>query len=111
MQAGRLRERIAFQRRTESLDGYGEDQGAWTAIVSNWPADVSPLFGREFFASQQTQSDISVRIVCRYSSEISGVTVKDRIQHGATYYDIRSIINVNSRNRELQFMCTQHSIS
>lgn len=110
MRAGRLNQRIAFQRRTESLDGYGEDRGTWSALATVW-AGVEPVSGREYFASQQTQSDVTTKIVCRYSSEVSGVTVKDRILHGTAYYDIRSIIDVNSRGKELQFMCTQHSIS
>lgn len=110
MRAGRLREVISFQRRTESLDGYGDDRGTWTDLATV-RAQVEPLTGREFFASQQTQSEVSVRVVCRYSPDIAGVTVKDRIKHGDVYYDIRSIINVNSRNTELQFMCTHHSIT
>lgn len=111
MRAGKLRERITFERRLPTLDGYGEEQGEWSALVSNWPADVSPLIGREYFASQQTQSDTTVPIVCRYASEISGVTVKDRIKHGSIYYDIKSIIDVNSMHRELRFMCVQHSVT
>ena len=109
MRAGRLRQRITFQRHTQSLDGYGENVGTWSDLVTVW-AGVEPVSGREFFASEQVQSDVTTLVVVRYSSEVFGVFVTDRIQHGANYYDIRSIIDVNSRGEELQFMCAKHSI-
>lgn len=109
MRAGRLNQRVTFQRRAATVDGYGEQADTWTAIATV-AAGVEPISGKEFFTAQQVQSDISTRIVCRYSSEVSGVTTADRILHGSVEYDIRSVINVNSRNKELQFMCTVHSI-
>ncbi len=109
MRAGRLREIVTFQRRSTAQDGFGEQSKDYTDLATVWGA-VEPLSGREFFAAQQVQSDVSVRVTCRYSSAIAGVTEKDRIQHGAVFYDIRSVIDVDSRHRELQFMCTKHSI-
>lgn len=106
MKAGRLRERISIQRRVNSLNDFGESKGVWTTLVDTWAA-VAPLAGREFFNAQQVQSDVTTRIVCRYQSALSTVTPKDRIQHGADVYDIRSVIDLDSRHRELQFMCTR----
>jgi SPP1 family predicted phage head-tail adaptor len=108
MRAGRLNQRITFQRRTETLDAYREDTGTW-ANIATVSAAVEPVNGREFFSALQVQSSITTRVVCRYSSEVSGVTTKDRILHGSDYYDIESILNVGSRNKELHFMCVQHS--
>jgi SPP1 family predicted phage head-tail adaptor len=108
MRAGRLNQRITFQRRTETLDAYREDTGTWADLVTIY-AGVEPVSGKEFFSALQVQSDISTRIVCRYSSDVSGVTTKDRVSHGSNYYDIVSILNVGSRNKELQFMCIEHS--
>jgi SPP1 family predicted phage head-tail adaptor len=106
MKAGRLRDRISFQRLANNQNDYNESKGVWTALTETWAA-VEPLGGREFFSAQQVQSDITTRIVCRYASALADVTPKDRIQHGTVYYDIRSVIDVDSRHRELQFMCTQ----
>jgi SPP1 family predicted phage head-tail adaptor len=108
MRAGRLNQRITFQRRTESLDAYREDVGSWTDIVTVSGA-VEPINGREFFAALQVQSNITTKVIIRYSSDVSGVTTKDRISHGSNIYDIAAILNVGSRNKELHFMCTQHS--
>lgn len=107
MKAGRLREHISIQRRASSLNNFGESKGVWTTLADTWAA-VEPLAGREFFSAQQVQSDVTTRIVCRYSSALADVTPKDRIAHGAVVYDIRSVIDVDMRHRELQFMCTQH---
>jgi SPP1 family predicted phage head-tail adaptor len=106
VRGGRLRERITIQRRSNSRNEYGEEN-LWTDIATVW-AGVEPLSGREFFTALQAQADVTTRIVCRYASEIASVTPKDRIKHGAVYFDIRSVIDPQNRHRELQFMCTQH---
>lgn len=108
MRAGRLNQRITFQRRTESLNAYREDAGTWSDIVTV-SAGVEPVSGKEFFSALQVQSDVTTRVVVRYSSDVSDITTKDRIEHGSNYYDIESILNVGSRNKELHFMCVQHS--
>lgn len=109
MRAGRLHDRVTFQRRTESLDAYREDTGTWSDVATV-AAAVEPLRGKEFFNALQVQSDITTLIIVRYSSDVSGITSKDRIVHGSDTYDIAGPpINVNSRNKELQFMCIKHS--
>lgn len=108
MRAGRLNQRITFQRRTETLDAYREDTGEWEDLVTVY-AGVEPVAGKEFFAALQVQSDITHRILVRSSSDVSGITTKDRVSHETNLYDIQSILNVGSRNKELQLMCIQHS--
>ena len=60
------------------------------------------LNGREFFAASTTLSEITTRIRVRYRPDL---TVIDRINHGGTLYDITSIINPRSGDRELVLMC------
>jgi SPP1 family predicted phage head-tail adaptor len=108
VKAGRLRERIEFQRRDSALNEYGERVQVWRFLASEMAA-VEPLAGREFFTALQTQTDISIRIVCRYSETVSQVTAHDRIVHNGMVYDIRHPpIDPNMRHRELHFMCTRH---
>lgn len=108
MRIGRLKKRVMFQRKAETLDAYGENVGGWSDLVTV-SAAVEPIAGREFFAAMQVQNDVTTMIICRYSSAVSGVSTKDRIVFGTNTYDINSIINVRSENREIQFMCVQHS--
>lgn len=108
VKAGRLRERVQFQRRTQNLNDFGEPLQVWSTLADEW-ASVEPLSGREFFTALQSQSDITVRVVCRYSSAVAAVKPQDRIVHGDTVYDIRHPpIDPKMEHRELHFMCTQH---
>jgi SPP1 family predicted phage head-tail adaptor len=108
VKAGRLRERVEFQRRSSKLNEYGEPKQVWTVIATQWAA-VEPLAGREFFTALQTQSDISVRVICRYSTALAEVKAQDRIVHGDVVFDIRHPpIDPQMRHRELHFMCTRH---
>lgn len=108
MRAGRLHQRVTFQRRAAGENAFGESSGNWEDVATVW-AGVEPIKGREYFAAQQTLSEVTAMIVCRYSSELSGITARDRIVHGSAVYDIKAPpIDVGSRHKELQFMCTQH---
>lgn len=107
MKARRPRERVTFQRRSIRRNDFGEDIDAWSDIASTW-ASVEPLSAREFFLALQSQSDITLRVRCRYSATLAAVTTKDRIAHGARRYDIRSVIDPGNRHRELELLCTQH---
>lgn len=106
VKGGRLRERVTFQRRSSTRNDFGEET-RWRDLTTVW-AGIEPLSGREYFNALQVQADVSTRIVCRYSSELSDVTPKDRIKHGSTVYDVRSVIDRGNRHRDLEFMCTLH---
>lgn len=107
MRAGKLRERIAIERRSKSENDYGENKKQWLTVAETW-GSVEPISGREFFSALQVQSDVTTRITCRYESALATVTPRDRIRHGSVIYDIKSVIDVDMRHRELQFMCTRH---
>lgn len=109
MKIGPLRHRVTFQKRSKSLNNYRESQDSWEDIAETW-ASIEPLTGREFFTALQTQSDVNVRIICRYSRVISGVKAQDRILYGSTKYDIRHPpIDKDMKHHELHFMCTVHA--
>jgi SPP1 family predicted phage head-tail adaptor len=109
MQAGRLRHRIALQRKTAGSPqrtGSGAPDAAWTTVATV-SASIEPLRGKEFTDSLAVQSSVSVRIRIRYSSEIAGVDASWRALHGSTVYSIEAVINPDVRNAELQLMCSQ----
>jgi SPP1 family predicted phage head-tail adaptor len=109
MKAGSLQKLVKFERRANSLNAYRESKDKWTPITTAW-ASIQPLSGRESFFALQAQSDVNVRIVCRYSSALAAVKAQDRIVYRDKTYDIRhEPINKNMQNRELEFMCTVHA--
>jgi SPP1 family predicted phage head-tail adaptor len=100
---GKLRHRITIEQVDETQDAGGEMLGNWSvyAIVQ---ASIQPISGREYFAAQSTQADVTHRINLRH---LTGVTPKMRVKYGSRIFDILSVINVDERNRELQLMCRE----
>ncbi len=105
MRSGKLRHRIIIQQKTATRGTFGEEIETWTTYHSCW-AEIDPPKGREFFASQQKQTDVTVRIVIRYKS---GITTKMRVKFGTRIYDINAVIDPDERhNRGLILECTEH---
>lgn len=106
MRAGRLCHRVELQRASESLVN-GAVQKTWATIATVW-AEVAPLAGREFFASQQVQSDISHRITMRYIPGVN-LTPADRVKFGTRIFDISAVLNIGERNKEWSIQAVEHS--
>lgn len=111
VEAGRLRHRVTLQRRVESQGSTGEVTWTWQDEDVVWAA-VEPIQGREFFASQQVQAEVTTRIRIRYRPNIDA---KMRVKHvtdagspgAVVYYGIEAVINPKHRRRELQLMCRE----
>jgi SPP1 family predicted phage head-tail adaptor len=103
MRAGPLRHRIAIERVTETRDTDGSAIETWSTYATV-QASIEPISGREYFAAQSTQADLTHRIVMRY---LSGIIPKMRVKYRSRIFDILSVINVEERNRELQLMCRE----
>lgn len=98
MRAGRLRNRIELQRVSETLVN-GEPVQTWTTLATVWAA-VEPLAGRQFFAAQQTQAQVTHSIRIRWSRDWT-LGPKDRVKFGERLFDIVAVLNIEERNQEL----------
>ncbi|HRC61626.1 MAG TPA: phage head closure protein [Dehalococcoidia bacterium] len=111
MRAGRLRNRVVIQRRTGAVNAFNEPTDTWSALATVW-AGIEPISGREYFAAQQVQSELTHRVTIRY---LEGVTPKDRVAwtdpatQATRYFDIRAVIDRDERHREQQLMCVEHA--
>ena len=101
MDGGSLRHRVVLQTPTVTQNAYGEPVQSWSTIVTVW-ARVEPTSGKERFAAMQQQSEIDHRIVCRYQSALSTLAADDRATWNGKTFDIKSVINTDERNIELQ---------
>lgn len=101
MRAGKLRHRVTIQRAVEVQNDFGEVVTTWVTVGQAW-ASVEPLRGREYFQAEGTQAETSTRIRMRYRN---GIMPKMRVVHGSTVYDIESVMDVETRGRELELMC------
>ena len=100
MRAGALRHKIVIQEPTETQDSVGGPDATWSTFATVW-ASIEPLNGRELFAAQQINAEITARIRIRY---LSGVIPKMRVSFGERIFEILSVINLEERNREMELM-------
>jgi SPP1 family predicted phage head-tail adaptor len=103
MRAGRLRHRLVLQSQTETRDAHGAAVIAFTTEATVW-GGIEPLSGREYFAQQQIQNEVSVRIVIRF---YSGLDESWRVVNNGKVYSILSVINENERDRMMTLMCSK----
>jgi len=103
MKPGKLNKRIIIQQTTMTQNGYGEPIDSWSTFATVW-ASLEPVQGREFWAQQQVQSEVTIRIRIRY---FSGVTSAMRILYGSRIFTIQSVIDVQERHVEMQLMCSE----
>lgn len=102
MEAGELRHRITLLNPADELDGTGQP-----ASYSDWAtvwAAVNPLSGRDLFAAQQLQSEVTHRVKIRYRA---GVNSAMRVRFGTRIFEIDSVIDPEERHEELHLMCTE----
>lgn len=101
MRAGTIGQRVLLERLEQGQNEYGEPFSTWAPLFTAWAA-VEPLVGREFIAAQAALSEVSTRVTMRYRP---GVTSADRVTHEGRVYNVVSVIDYRSANRELVLMC------
>ncbi len=103
MRAGRLRHKVVIQKTTEDRTDSGETTNTWSTHATVW-ASIEPLNGREYFQAQQETAVVNTRIRIRH---VDGIVPKMRVLHGARVFDIKAVIDVNERGREIVLMCEE----
>ncbi len=82
----------------------------WGTAATIWGAVESLsgiLPGREFYDSALINSEVSSRIVIRYTSDIKP---NYRIVFGSRTFQIKSVIDIDERNKEMNVMVTEEVI-
>lgn len=110
MRAGFLRHRVTIQRYELVVDEYGAPlrgesrKELWKDVATVW-ASVEAVSGREFFASQQVQSEVTHKVTIRFRP---GVAADMRIVHGGKVFGIVAPLPDN-RGTRLVLMCREVS--
>lgn len=104
---GKMRHRITFQRFDGTRDGFGDpldtaDQH-WCDVATRWAA-IDPISGREFYAAEQSQSEVSHKVRVRY---LPGITTDMRILWQGRRLKILSVIDWEERHESLLLMCKE----
>jgi SPP1 family predicted phage head-tail adaptor len=90
MRAGKLRQRIDFQKPVFTQDPVsGEMIKDWIDVWIKVPASVEPLSAREFISAADTQAEVTARIGIRSRA---GVNSTMRIIHRGKVYNIEGVL-------------------
>lgn len=105
--AGKRRHRVTFQRFTGVQDGFGDplyrEDANWEDVATVW-ASLNPVSGREFYAAQQSQSEVSHKLDCRYRA---GLDTAMRVCLGSRRFQIVSILDWEERHESLLILCKE----
>ena len=107
MSIGERRHRVVFQSATYTPSATGEPVPSWTTLCTSW-ALVQPMKGRQMFAAQQVQADVSTRIVTRNRTALASLSPGDRATWNGHTYDIKAVIPRDHRMHELEILAEEH---
>ena len=103
MRAGALRHQIIIQSVAETPDASGSPE-VWSTFATV-SAAYEPQSGKESMTEDQEQATLTTRFRIRY---LSGVTAKMRISFDSRIFDIRSIVDVGGRQKQLHILCGEN---
>jgi SPP1 family predicted phage head-tail adaptor len=103
MDIGKLNKRITIEQPSTAQDAAGGLSPTWSTFAQVWGA-VEPLAGYKLFAAQQADAGVTGTVRIRY---LAGVLPNMRVNYNGRYLYIKSIINTNERNEELQLLYSE----
>ena len=108
MDIGSLNRRVTVQQRSTALDAFGQALNTWLDVVTVWAA-ISASGGNEKLHTLQVNEEVSQRVTVRYQPAFPDSTTIDgwRIKFGTRLLNIQYAINLNERNRTMQFYCSE----
>ncbi len=108
MSAGKLNRRITIQRRSATLDDYGQESAGWTDIATVW-ADVRPIGGREKMRSMAVESTLTHTVLVRYRTDLLPAVSADawRIVYGTRILQITASMDQDDARKYIIFDCIE----
>lgn len=103
MRSGNLKHKIDFETSAPTQDDFGGVVDGFSVFGQAY-ASITPISGKEYFSSKQTNAEVSHKIECRF---ISGITPSMRIAYRARVFSIESVINIREENKTLQIMASE----
>lgn len=110
MRAGTLNRKITIQSKgTPARNAYGEEVITWQTVATP-RASITPLRGKERIEAAQVSAEVTHRIRIRYRG--TSITPEMRVLYsdpveGNRVLGIVSVVNVSTRNREIELMCEE----
>jgi SPP1 family predicted phage head-tail adaptor len=108
--AGRYRHFVTIQSQVISKNTYGEKEITWADDITDYPAEIISLRGKEYYNARQIQAIVTHKITIRYITLSDGTRIKPsncRIIFDDRIFNIESVININERNIDLEIMAIE----
>lgn len=105
MSLGKFRTRVSFHRKDGVLDDYGGTSTGFseTAFLTVW-GQLEDRNARETTETSGLENPQSAYLRVRHSTDATGVTEADQVRTGSRRYQIRSIRNVEERNKFIEMI-------
>ena len=100
---GKFRHFITLQGQGTSRDSGGGISSGFSTIASVY-ANVKPKSGKEVYKQGKLIGSVTHEITIRYRTDITNAS---RISFNNKFFNIRSIINIDERDRYLKLMCEE----
>jgi len=104
MDIGKLKTKILIEQVIETANDYGELIKTWSTFAPAW-AEIRPITGREYYAANQINAEITAEIRIRY---VAGITPKMRVNNNSQLFDIKTVINTQNANKEIVLKVTEN---
>lgn len=104
MDIGRMDKRVTFLERREVADELGQNRQGMAEVCTVW-ASIAPTRGGEYYEAQKLREELTWKIYVRF---LPGITADMAIRYKERVFQIKSVIDVNFRQRTLEIMCTEY---
>lgn len=101
--ASKLNRRITILKPSDDVDEVNQPLYGHKPVAKVWAA-ILPLYGRELFASQQANSEVTTRIVIRYREDIDRSMIA---KYGNKEFEFLYFIEPEMGKKEIQIMCKE----
>ena len=110
MRSYQLRHKVRIQRRTRSLDPYGQSQESWEDYLSV-RAHIRPVSGKESAGGLSVNPSLTHTIAVRYKPTfgLPLMMASNRVRFGERVFNIESVRNLEERNRWVILNCIEGS--
>jgi len=89
----------------DDVDEAGQPIDEWQPVTIVWAA-IEPLSGRELFAAQQANAEVTTKVTIRYRDDVDR-TMKVRHNKSGAEFEILYDINPKFANVKLELMCKE----
>jgi SPP1 family predicted phage head-tail adaptor len=98
-----MRDRVTFQRKAVTRTPMGNERGSFAPLFTVW-AEVMQSLGREVLAAGRLAEQSTARIKVYRSPDTQGLTTEDAVQCRGQFWNIRSIVELETDRNRLEIL-------